>query len=248
MTRSLDVTERDASPARTESETVQTDLRIGSYNLWKNNASHELEDLVSAHALDVLCLQEADSAKLPEAIGPLHRSAVTERNRLGLAIYHRADEFSVTDSSTFTLPKSFHDHLMSPGEDRLLAVKLHDTRDDSELVIASFHAAPLTTVNSARRRQIKLAHGFLAGWAPELPMIMVGDYNYPWFRQGLARRMVSTGHEITFSDSHTYRRYRYIRGHFDFVTSLKVTIDSVASLPKGASDHMPILVRASVTA
>lgn len=244
MTRSS--TERDARPTRSEGETVPTDLRIGSYNLWKNHASHELEDLVEDHELDVLCLQEADSAKLPESIGNLRRSASTERNRLGLAIYHRADEFESIDTSVFTLPKSFHDHLMSPGEDRLLAVKLRDLRDDSEIVVASFHAAPLTTVNSARRRQIKLAHGFLAEWAPGLPMIMVGDYNYPWFRQGLAKRIVRTGHEITFSDSHTYRRYRYIRGHFDFVTSLKVKIDSVASLPKGASDHMPILVRASI--
>ncbi|MBI5160815.1 MAG: endonuclease/exonuclease/phosphatase family protein [Micrococcales bacterium] len=240
------MTASDASPTEAERETVQGDLLIGSYNLWKNNASHELERLVEDHRLDVLCLQEADSAKLPPAIGPLHRSAATERNRLGLAIYHRADEFEMIDSSIFTLPKSFHDHLMSPGEDRLLAVRLRDPRDGNELVVASFHAAPLTTVNSARRRQIKLAHGFLAEWAPELPMVMVGDYNYPWFRQGLAKRIVRSGHEITFSDSHTYRRYRYIRGHFDFVTSLKVRIESVASLPKGASDHMPILVRASV--
>lgn len=227
---------------------MTSDLRIGSYNLWKNHASHELEELVAEHTLDVLCLQEADSAKLPLQIGELTRSAATERNRLGLAVYHRAGAYVALDTAVFTMPKSFHDHLMSPGEDRLLAVRLREHERDEEFVVASFHAAPLTTVNSARRRQIKIAHGFLAEWAPELPMIMVGDYNYPWFRRGLTKHMDRSGHEITFSDSHTYRRYRYIRGHFDFVTSLKVQIESIASLPQGASDHMPILVRASLAA
>jgi endonuclease/exonuclease/phosphatase (EEP) superfamily protein YafD len=228
------------------SGTVPTDLTIGSYNLWKNTAAHELEALVADHSLDVLCLQECDTAKLPDRIGPLVRTTSTEKNRLGLAIFHRDGAFEAVETNTFTLPKSFHDHLMSPGQDRLLAVRLRDRGDGSELVVASFHAAPLTTVNAARRRQIKLSHGFLADWAPEIPMLMVGDYNYPWFRGGLMKHMDRSGHAITFSDSHTYRRYRYIRGHFDFVTSLMMSIQSVATLPKGASDHFPILVRASV--
>lgn len=225
---------------------MPTPLRIGSYNLWKNAASHELEALVEDHALDVLCLQECDSTQLPSQIGPLHRAASTERNRLGLAIYHRESEFEASETAVFTLPKSFHDHLMSPGEERLLAIRLRDRESDEEVVVASFHAAPLTTVNSARRRQIKLSHAFLAEWAPGLPMLMVGDYNYPLFHGGLRKHLDRSGHEITLSDSHTYKRYRYIRGHFDFVTSLAMRIESVASLPKGASDHFPILVRASV--
>ncbi|WP_255447331.1 endonuclease/exonuclease/phosphatase family protein [Schumannella soli] len=224
---------------------MPSELRIGSYNLYKNAAAHELEQLAIDHELDVLCLQECDSTKLPAAIGPLQRAASTERNRLGLAIYHREDAFSALETAVFTLPKSFHDYLMSPGEERLLAIKLVDRATDEEVVVASFHAAPLTTMNSARRRQIKLSHQLLAEWAPETPMLMVGDYNYPLFHGGLQKQIDRSGHELTFSDSHTYKRYRYIRGHFDFVTSLKMTIASVATLPKGASDHMPILVKAT---
>lgn len=220
------------------------DVIIGSYNLWKNAAAHELESLVAEHRLDVLCLQECDSSKLPATIGPLQRGASTERNRLGLAVYYRESAYDSTDTAVFSLPKSIHDFVMSPGDERLLAMRLIDRATGGEVVVASFHAAPLSTVNSVRRRQIKAAHGFLADWAPGVPMLMVGDYNYPLFHRGLLRHMDASGHEVRFSDSHTYKRYRYIKGHFDFVTSMSMRIDSVATLPKGASDHLPVLVHA----
>ena len=34
------------------------------------------------------------------------------------------------------------------------------------------------------------------------------------------------------------------KGHFDFATSLGLNIDNVEKLPRGASDHLPILVTA----
>lgn len=218
---------------------------IGSYNLWKNAAAHELESLVAEHSLDALCLQECDSAKLPATIGDLHRGASTEKNRLGLAVYYREAAYDSIDTAVFSLPKSIHDHLMSPGDERLLAMRLVDRASQQEIVVASFHAAPLTTVNSVRRRQIKAAHTFLAEWAPDVPMLMVGDYNYPWLQGALLKQMDASGHEVRFSDAHTYKRYRYIRGHFDFVTAMAMDIESVATLPKGASDHLPVLVKAS---
>jgi endonuclease/exonuclease/phosphatase (EEP) superfamily protein YafD len=54
-----------------------------------------------------------------------------------------------------------------------------------------------------------------------------------------------TGHDLTFSDGRTYTRYKFLRGHFDFATSLGMTISSVETLPKGGSDHLPILVTAT---
>lgn len=232
-----------ASIARTTRK--RDDVIIGSYNLWKNAAAHELESLVAEHSIDVLCLQECDSSKLPPTIGELQRGASTEKNRLGLAVYYRESSYDSTDTAVFSLPKSIHDHVMSPGDERLLAMRLTDRESGEEVVVASFHAAPLTTVNAVRRRQIKAAHGFLADWAPRIPMLMVGDYNYPWFQGALLKQMGASGHEVRFSDAHTYKRYRYIRGHFDFVTAMAMHIESVATLPKGASDHLPVLVKAS---
>lgn len=40
-------------------------MEIISYNLRKHRAVHELHELASQHDTDILCLQEADTKKLP---------------------------------------------------------------------------------------------------------------------------------------------------------------------------------------
>jgi endonuclease/exonuclease/phosphatase (EEP) superfamily protein YafD len=73
---------------------------------------------------------------------------------------------------------------------------------------------------------------------------MVGDYNYPMFRNNLITKLLESGYDTSTSDLPTYIRYRFFRGHFDFVTSVGMTVDSVETLPRGLSDHLPILISA----
>lgn len=220
-------------------------IRVISYNLRKNHASSELAELVrSSDQLDVLCLQEADTTELPTEVGNLHLADATKSNRLGLALYYRKDRFEALSSGTFALKKSLHDRVLAPAHERLLGTRLIDRETDRELVIASFHAAPLTALNSLRRNQIAAAHGELRRLGEGLPHLMVGDYNYPLFKNNLSERMQQTGYDLTLSDTKTYTRYKFFQGHFDFATSWGLAIDSVATLPRGKSDHMPILVTA----
>ena len=74
---------------------------------------------------------------------------------------------------------------------------------------------------------------------------MVGDYNYPLFQQDLGERVAKTGYDLTLSDRRTYTAYKFFRGHFDFVTSQGFTIENVETMPRGSSDHIPILVTAA---
>lgn len=220
-------------------------MRVLSYNLEKNKAAGELLALIDEHDLDLLCLQEVDAAALPDELGPMHLVDRTRTNRLGLAIYHRRDRYTSVETGAFALKKSLHDRIAKPAHERLLASRLIDRATDHELVVASFHAAPLTALNSLRRAQIAAAHERLTELGPGLPHLMVGDYNYPLFRRGLGRAVGRTGHDLSFSDGRTYTRYKFLRGHFDFATSVDMTIRSIETLPKGASDHLPILVTAT---
>jgi hypothetical protein len=77
---------------------------------------------------------------------------------------------------------------------------------------------------------------------------MVGDYNYPVFKENLGQKVREQGYELNLSDSRTYTRYRFFRGHYDFATSVGFTIDRVKTLPQGLSDHLPILVTAQPSA
>jgi endonuclease/exonuclease/phosphatase family metal-dependent hydrolase len=223
-------------------------IRVISYNLRKNHASDELVKLVDGNSLDVLCLQECDTTELPIEVGELSLADSTKRNRLGLALYYRKTRFSAVKTSTFALKKSLHDHLLAPAHERLLGSRLVDKDADRELVIASFHAAPLTALNSLRRNQIRAAHAELRGLGEGLPALMVGDYNYPLFQEKLSSRVQESGYDLTLSDTRTYTRYKYFRGHFDFATSMGLRIDRVETLPRGKSDHMPILVTADYVA
>lgn len=220
-------------------------MKVISYNLRKNRAVGDLFALTEHHDPDLLCLQECDTVDLPAEIGLLHLVDSTKRNRLGLAIYFRRDRFSALETKAFALKKSLHDRLLSPAHERLIGTRLLDLVAERELVVASFHAAPLTALNSLRRSQIRSAHGELRDLGPDLPTLMVGDFNYPIFKDNLEARVRKSGYDFTLSDSRTYTRYKFFRGHFDLATSVGLTIDSIETLPRGASDHMPILVTSS---
>jgi endonuclease/exonuclease/phosphatase (EEP) superfamily protein YafD len=220
-------------------------VKVISYNLRKNRAVGDLIALAERYEPDLLCLQECDTLELPEGIGLLDLVDSTKRNRLGLAIYFRKDRFTAITTQAFALKKSLHDRVLTPAHERLIGTRLLDLAADRELVVASFHAAPLTALNSLRRKQIRSAHKELNTLGPHLPTLMVGDYNYPIFKDNLSERVRESGYDLTLSDSRTYTRYKFFRGHFDLATSVGLTIDSIETLPKGASDHMPILVTSS---
>jgi len=220
-------------------------IRVISYNLRKNRAVIELEKLAQTPDLDALCLQECFAAELPAEVGGLHLADSTKRNRLGLAVYYRKDRYEHVASQSFELKKSLHDLIFSPTPERLVGSRLVDRDNGHELVLASFHAAPLTAMNSLRRNQIKAAHELLQTLGSGAPILMVGDYNYPLFKDSLSEKVAKSGYDLTLSDRMTYTAYKFFRGHFDFVTSQGFTIDGVETMPRGSSDHIPILVTAS---
>ncbi|MCK6068153.1 MULTISPECIES: endonuclease/exonuclease/phosphatase family protein [Microbacterium] len=223
-------------------------MRVISYNLRKHRAAGELVDLVEGHSADVLCLQECDTTDMPEEIGGLRLADSTQRNRLGLAVYYRANTFRPVEVRALALKKSLHDYVLKPAEERLLGVRLHDIDHGRDIVVASFHAAPLTALNSLRRHQIRTALAELENLGEGLPALMVGDYNYPVFKEYLGQKVRAQGYELTLSDARTYTRYRFFRGHYDFATSYLFDIEHIRTLPQGSSDHLPILVTAEVSA
>ncbi|WP_251451602.1 endonuclease/exonuclease/phosphatase family protein [Microbacterium sp. Marseille-Q6648] len=223
-------------------------MRVISYNLRKHRAATELDALVERHNVDVLCLQECDSADIPEVIHGLRLAHATQRNRLGLAVYYRENTYRAVDMRLLSLKKSLHDRVLKPAEERMLGVRLHDIDAGRDVILASFHAAPLTALNSLRRHQIRTALAEIQHLGEGLPALMVGDYNYPVFKEHLGQHVREQGYELSLSDTRTYTRYRFFRGHYDFATSSGFTIDKVTTLPQGLSDHLPILVTARVTA
>ncbi|MFI8632511.1 endonuclease/exonuclease/phosphatase family protein [Microbacterium sp. NPDC077663] len=219
-------------------------ITVVSYNLRKHAAAGELTELVSRYDVDVLCLQEVDTTDMPERIGGLVLADATRSNRLGLAIYYRENGFRPGASRTFSLKKSLHDIVLKPADERMLGLHLRDIDNGTKFIVASFHAAPLTALNSLRRHQIRAALRELSTLGKGAPILMVGDFNYPVFKENLGQVIRESGYELSLSDARTYTRYKFFKGYYDFATSSGFEIQQVRTLPQGASDHLPILVTA----
>ncbi len=135
-------------------------MRAISYNLHEGRATAELAALAEVHDVDALCLQECDTLRLPEAVGPLVLAGATQRNRLGLALYYNPDRLRAHGHELRPLRRSMHDRFLSPAHERLLAVRFEDLQDDGALLtLASIHTAPLSATNAMRRHQITEALG-----------------------------------------------------------------------------------------
>lgn len=217
-----------------------------SYNLLHSKAVGELAGIVASdERLDALCLQEVHAHALPQHIGHLTLADHTEKNRLALAVYIDSARFEQLDSGTFELKRSLHDSVFERTPERLVGVHMRDRQTGRDVVVASFHAAPLSARNSLRRKQIQRAHEYLAELGGGAPVIMVGDYNYPLFKNHLGERLEQRGYDLVLSDKRTYSAFKVVRGHFDFVTTRDMVVESVETLKRGRSDHLPILVTAS---
>lgn len=222
-------------------------LNIISYNLKYHRACRELLDLVQTHRTDVLCLQECDSKLLPREINNLSLAVTTSNNRLGLAIYVDPRRFLIQQNEGFSLQKAFHDRIFFPAEQRLLVTKISDKSTGKDILIGSFHATPPTALNHIRRKQIRTAHEKLLSLSDKVsPVIMVGDYNYPLFKRGLRICIEQSGYKLSYSDKPTYYLASLLGGHFDLATSFNAKINQVKTLPRGMSDHTPILVQVSI--
>ena len=218
--------------------------KVISYNLRKGKASADLKSLVLVYNVDFLCLQEINSATAPQSIGPLILADMTTTQRLGLALYYNPHTYTLVKTKGYALRKSMHDYILAPAEQRLLVGSFTRVSDHTPLAIASFHASPLSATNSLRRKQIAAAHDLLDKFSLGTPILMAGDYNYPLFKKKLKNAVTENGYSMTLSDKLTYTRM--LPGHFDFITSANATIQGVKTLPKGISDHRPILISMSV--
>ncbi|MGN6742055.1 MAG: endonuclease/exonuclease/phosphatase family protein, partial [Amnibacterium sp.] len=123
--------------------------------------------------------------------------------------------------------------------ERVGAARLLDRETGRRFLAGTIHATPLTDPNVVRRRQIAAALEGIDRLGPDLPLLLAGDLNHPWFLGGLERRLASRGRTLVRSDVGTFHGLGP-RGAFDVAIVRGLPLESATTLPRRASDHRPV--------
>ena len=213
-----------------------------SYNLWHGRAQPELAALAQAHDPDVLCVQEARAATLPQRISGMRLAVATASNRLGVAMYVKESRLRVERAQTFRLTTSRHDRLVGGTDHRMAGARVRDLLVGRDLVLGSFHATPFTDSNAVRRQQVDDAHAGLEKLGPGLPSVLAGDYNHPILLFMLGRHLRRQGLTLVRPPTGTFHKERSLmRGKFDVAAVSQLVVTDAVTLPQAASDHKPVL-------
>ncbi len=227
-----------------QSEQSPGTLTIMSYNLNFHTAYSEIEQLADSYETDVVCLQECRVDKISSQVGKLILGAVTERGNQGLVTYYNPDRLSVQAVRSLPLQRSLYEWLVPEKRERLLATTFVSYAFNSTIAVANVHATHLVASNHLRRSQVRSAIRQIKAHNADMPLVMVGDYNYPFFKNGLRREVGAHGCTLSMSDQPTYRA-KIFNGHFDYAATKGVFVNKLSVLPFGRSDHAPILLRVS---
>lgn len=220
-------------------------IDLMSYNLNYHAAYPELLALTKKHATDILCLQECYTNDLSDDLAGLTLASKTTTGELGLAIYYNNDRFSVKTSTSIPICLSVYERIHTEDRERLLIVELFDHINQQPFFIASFHATHLIATNHLRRKQVSEAFEILNSMHGKFPVVLTGDFNYPFFHGKLKRTALKFDYTLITTTEPTYYGRKF-HGRFDMAATAQLEA-KIKALPFGLSDHSPILMRLNLT-
>ena len=218
----------------------QIQLTVISYNLKRHKAYPEVTRLANTYTPDILCLQECFTKELEKKASFLRLATKTSTGKLGLAIYYRTKRFKVRDNLSYPIKQSVIERVRQAQRPRLLVTRLYDKQNHQDFLVGCFHATEISASNYLRRQQIKIAMETLIELSDGAPAILIGDFNYPFFKQSLHRLLDQYNYSLAASSAPTFKSF-YYKGEIDFAVGVNVKGIHVANLPFGLSDHAPIL-------
>src|SRR5688572_4155122 len=198
-------------------------LIVLSYNLRFHMAYEEAFKLAKENKADVICLQECYTDLLEKEVEGYVLAGKT-RGPLGLAIYYRSARLTLRHAKSSLLSASFYERVSGEEGERLVMAKFDDARTQKPVFVASFHATHLVASNYHRRKQLKEAFIFLEQHNPtahRAPVIIAGDYNYPWFHGRLKNLVEAHNYTLHVSEEPTLKN-SVLEGRFDLISARHV--------------------------
>jgi endonuclease/exonuclease/phosphatase family metal-dependent hydrolase len=220
----------------------QRHFNIISYNLKYHKAYPEVTRLANTYDPDILCLQECFTKELEKKASYLRLSNKTSTGRLGLAIYYRTKRYKVKEKLSKPIKQSVFERARRAQRQRLLITRLYDKLNKQDIIVGCFHATEISASNHLRRQQIKMAMESLIELSDKAPAILIGDFNYPFFKKGMHELLAQYNYSLGTGSGLTFKSF-YYKGEIDFAAGVNFKDIRVETLPFGLSDHAPIMAK-----
>lgn len=216
------------------------DITILTYNIFLGKAYYELPDLVKKYSPDIVCLQECPPNITKSYIGPLQLGSSASNGSNGLATYYNQDRLKLISKHRYELPKSLYEKRDSRLRVRQQILEFKEANSNLIFFVSNVHLVHLVAPNSSRRKQLAAVFANISKLANNKPSIVVGDFNYPFFRKGIGGLYKDNGF-LEAGVSSQVRSHRF--GKFDHVLVSQLEWEEIdyKVLPFGLSDHAPVL-------
>ncbi len=233
-------------------------LSIITYNLHFSKAMGQIEDIISTHKPDILCLQEMETSEenlhtltqYGYNLADYSNSFIHFGQIYGLATFYRADIFTFIESDAFNLPRGMYEMLqfLLNGRQQPRTVLRTDFRiknTRTTLTVYNLHLSPWAT-NSIRDKQLRKMFADVELFSKK-NLIVVGDFNYPYGRKKFEAfirefNLTEATNNLFYTLEQGFLKWFSVKLKLDYVLYRNITHIETTRLPLRLSDHFPICV------
>ena len=175
-----------------------------TYNVLYNKAFTQLENILSEHQPDIVCLQEVETSernltrlyKFGYTLADYSNSFIKVGKIYGIATYFNSHRLKLVQSDSYILPRSLYEMFsaiirMLRRKDKPRTILRTDFKLEKSSKTVAIYNVHLTLfgINRTRTKQLEiiLNHGLKD---LKLPVVITGDFNYfPYRRKRLEKLM-----------------------------------------------------------
>ncbi len=233
------------------------DFSVLTYNTLYNQALKKIKNVLLESFVDILCFQEIETKeetfdqieKLGFKLANYSNSFIKFNKIYGIATFYNPKTIVLNNSNIFNLPRSFYEKLLQLLRNKnvsrtVLKTNFIHKSKKKKFTVYNLHLTSWGT-NGVRAKQIRETFQNINKETSNQPIIMMGDFNYPYGR----KRFESLIQKYQFSEGTKNILYTLeskilklipIRMKLDYILYRNLKLSGTKRIEKKYSDHFPI--------
>jgi len=242
---------------------MNSKLKVLSYNLFNSRAFTELKEIVAKLNPDIVCVQEfyvsqervGEMEALGYELADYSYSFLKFFKIYSVATFYNPKTVKHQDGASIDLVRGLYELILSVirvGGDKRTALNNRFVFKATQQIfrVCTVHLTAMQSTNQTRTQQLKVALNYLSQ-EPEIPSILIGDFNFMYHRKKLEKLLLEFGYQeatsnLRFTMEWILLLFLRLRMKPDYVWYRNLTKVACERLPHRLSDHFPILAEFSL--